>query len=215
MHKNFPAALTFDDGPVEKLTLDLLDVLEEAKVSATFFCVGCRAKKHSAIVSEVARRGHEIGNHSWSHPNFLTLTDQELQSEVKKTQDCLGEILGTAPKLLRPPFGLMTAHQQALCKQWCGCDTVRWNLDTQDWKRPGIDSICSAIIGAQRSGQVLLLHDTHAQTVAGVAQALASMVEPERQFVTVSKLRAIFTDSSELDAMINSQERKRVQVATS
>lgn len=200
MRSSFPSALTFDDGPAEKLTLELLDVLEEAKVFATFFCVGRRAKKHSSIVSEISKRGHEVGNHSWSHSNFLTLSDQELQIEVTKAQDCLAEMLGTPPKLLRPPFGLITAHQRALCRQWCGCDTVGWNVDTQDWKLPGIDSVCSTIIAAQNTGNVLLLHDTRAQTVAAVSKALAGIVEPERHFVTVSKLRAMFAASGEMDA---------------
>ena len=205
MRSNFPAALTFDDGPAEKLTLELLDVLEEAKVFATFFCVGRRAKKHSSIVAEISRRGHEVGNHSWSHSNFLTLSDKVLQIEVTKAQDCLAEILGTPPKLLRPPFGLITAHQQALCREWCGCDTVRWNVDTEDWKLPGIDSICSTIIGAKNSGDVLLLHDTHAQTVAAVSKALADIVEPGRHFVTVSKLRAMYASRGQMDGLTNNR----------
>ena len=198
MTSTLATALTFDDGPSAVTTLDLLDILDSHKVPATFFCVGSRAAQNRSIVSEIAKRGHEIGNHSWSHQSFAGLPDEVLHYELNEAHNCLGDILGTPPKLLRPPFGVMNPHQKQMAHEWFGYSTVMWNIDTYDWKRPGVKAVSSVILGSLSRGSVVLLHDTLLESVAAVESALSSIPSPELQFVTVSNLRSLMAQKNRM-----------------
>lgn len=191
MRFNLPTALTFDDGPTPKVTLRLLEVLAARGVLATFFCIGSHAMRDRAIVSEIARRGHDIGNHSWSHPSFSALTDEEILCELRKTHDCLCDASGKVPTFLRPPYGIISQGQRELARQWFGYSTIMWNVDTNDWRRPGVNAISSAIVGSLGKGSVVLLHDTSLDTVNSIADVLSKIERPESQFTTISELRRI------------------------
>src|SRR2546423_15110509 len=107
-------ALTFDDGPQPKLTPKLLDLLAAHHIKATFFVIGTNVTEHPEIVARAAREGHEIGNHSWSHPNFARMSDQAVRRQVQLTEDAIKNATGARPTLLRPPYGSVTARQ----KRW-------------------------------------------------------------------------------------------------
>lgn len=187
-----PTALTFDDGPTRLVTIELLDTLDSFGAKGTFFLVGSRAAKAPSIVSQILSRGHEIGNHSWSHINFRELPEGQFISELSKTHNCLYEITGISPTLLRPPYGVISQRQKELAQHRFGYSTVLWNIDTNDWKRPGVNQTASKIQSSCNNGQVVLLHDICRETVDAVALAIRTTRNPEREFVTVSKLRALF-----------------------
>src|SRR5438132_778972 len=107
-------AMTFDDGPQEKLTPKLLDLLAAHNIKATFFVIGQNVVEHPEIVARAAREGHEIGNHSWSHPNFGKMSDDGVRSQVQRTDDAIKGATGAPPTWLRQHYGSSTARK----KRW-------------------------------------------------------------------------------------------------
>ena len=107
-------ALTFDDGPSATLTPKLLDLLAAHRMKATFFVVGQCAAEYPDILRRASREGHEIANHSWSHPNLGKMSDEAVRREVQKTDDAIFAAIGKRSTLLRPPYGSITARQKAL-----------------------------------------------------------------------------------------------------
>src|SRR5437588_9377416 len=105
-------ALTFDDGPSAKLTPRLLDLLAARHIKATFFLIGENAADYREIVAREAREGHEIANHSWSHPTLAKMSDDGVRSQLRRTEDAIRSSIGTAPTLLRPPYGSISARQK-------------------------------------------------------------------------------------------------------
>src|SRR2546430_4197491 len=101
-------AITFDDGPSETLTPKLLDLLAAHHIKATFFVIGENVAEHPEIVTRAAREGHEIGNHSWSHPNFGKMSDDSVRSQLRRTDDAIRGATGSRPTLMRPPYGSIT-----------------------------------------------------------------------------------------------------------
>src|SRR5438132_10143074 len=98
-------ALTFDDGPSAKLTPKLLDVLAAHHIKATFFVIGENVAEHPEIVARAAREGHEIGNHSWSHPNLAKMSDAGVRNQLQRTNDAIKSDTGSHPTIFRPPSG--------------------------------------------------------------------------------------------------------------
>src|SRR5213075_1383881 len=107
-------AMTFDDGPSAMLTQKLLDPVTSHHIKATFFVIGENVAEHPEIVARAAREGHEIGNHSWSHPYFARMSDDNVRSQLRRTDDAIRSAIGIRPTLLRPPYGSITARE----KRW-------------------------------------------------------------------------------------------------
>src|SRR6266516_1662215 len=101
-------AMTFDDGPSAALTPRLLDLLAARHIKATFFVIGENVAEHPEIVARAAREGHEIANHSWSHPNLGKMSQEAVRSQLKRTDDAIKSAIGKGPTLLRPPYGSIT-----------------------------------------------------------------------------------------------------------
>jgi len=98
-------AMTFDDGPSAKLTPKLLDLLAAHHIKATFFLIGENVAEHPEIVAREVREGHEIANHSWSHPNLAKMSDDGVRGQLRKTEDAIRSAIGNRPTLMRPPYG--------------------------------------------------------------------------------------------------------------
>ena len=98
-------ALTFDDGPSAKLTPKLLDLLAAHHIKATFFLIGQNAAEFPDIVAREVREGHEVANHSWSHPNFNKMSDEGVRTQLRRTDDAIRSAINSRPTLLRPPYG--------------------------------------------------------------------------------------------------------------
>jgi peptidoglycan-N-acetylglucosamine deacetylase len=126
-------ALTFDDGPSAD-TERILDVLDRYNVKATFFMLGRQVERFPDIARRVAAAGHGIGDHSYSHPSFIFTRASETRSQVARGHEAITKVLGTAPKLSRPPYGARTpAYFEAASK--LGLRTVLWSLSGFDWSQ--------------------------------------------------------------------------------
>ncbi|CAN5410052.1 hypothetical protein BH23VER1_BH23VER1_02060 [soil metagenome] len=184
-------AMTFDDGPHPRNTPRLLDLLAQRNIKATFFVVGTNAKAYPDIMRRIVAEGHEIGNHTVNHGNLAKSSDAKVRSELKGAAEGIMATTGTAPRLMRPPYGAITSAQ----KQWIydefGYTTVMWSVDPRDWQRPGSSVVARRLVEGTRNGSILLAHDIHAPTIDAMPPALDELLRRGYQFVTVSQLMAM------------------------
>lgn len=150
-------ALTFDDGPSPD-TEKLLDVLREKNVKATFFMIGKEVKKYPRIARRVAREGHEIGNHSYSHKIFLFCSRRRTDFEIYKTQEIISNLTGVAPRLIRPPCGARSRSYFKKARKFM-LETVQWSDTGYDWKYQTPEKIADAVLKTVKAGSIILLHD--------------------------------------------------------
>ena len=148
-------ALTFDDGPHPKYTIELLEILERFGAKATFFMVGQVAARYPELVKLVADKGHAIGNHSFSHAAFPSLTRDGRKAELKKCEAVLKPHMGM---IFRPPFGSenIWCHRDAIALNY---RVVKWNISVDDWREHPADWIAEQLLKQMRTGSIALLHD--------------------------------------------------------
>jgi len=186
-------ALTFDDGPSATLTPKLLDLLAAHHMKATFFVVGQNAADHPDILRRAVKEGHEIANHSWSHPNLGKMSDDAVRREVQKTDDAISAAIGKRPTLLRPPYGSITARQKHWIHEEFGYRIIIWDVDPLDWKRPGPSVVTSRILKETHAGSIVLAHDIHPPTLEAMPATFDQLDRKGFKSVTVSELLKMAT----------------------
>jgi peptidoglycan-N-acetylglucosamine deacetylase len=184
-------AMTFDDGPSEKLTPGLLDILAAHHIHATFFVIGENAERAPGILQRAVREGHEIGNHSWSHPAFGKMGDAAVRREIQKTDEAIRAAIGRSPVLLRPPYGSITARQKQWIHSEFGYRIILWDVDPLDWKRPGPSVVEHRIVSETRPGSIILSHDIHPGTIKAMPDTFDQLQAKGFKFITVSELIAM------------------------
>src|SRR6266487_208471 len=181
-------AMTFDDGPSAALTPKLLDLLAAHHIKATFFVIGENVAEHPEIVARAAREGHEIGNHSWSHPNLAKMSEEAVRGQLRRTDDGIKNATGMGPTLLRPPYGSITAREKHWIHDEFGYDIILWDVDPYDWKRPGPAVVRARILNETRPGSIVLAHDIHPGTIEAMPSTFDALEAKGFKFVTVSEL---------------------------
>src|SRR5213593_1828858 len=181
-------AMTFDDGPSATLTPKLLDLLAARHIKATFFVIGENVAEHPEIVARAAREGHEIGNHSWSHPNFAKMSQENVRSQLQRTDDAIKNATGQRPTLLRPPYGSITEREKRWIHDEFGYEIILWDVDPLDWKRPGPAVVRARILKETRPGSIVLSHDIHPGTIEAMPSTFDELEAKGFKFVTVSEL---------------------------
>ena len=183
-------AMTFDDGPSSENTPRLLEMLKQRNIKATFFLIGENAASNPDLIRRILAEGHEIGNHSWTHPQLSKLSDDRVTTEITKTQDAIKDASGYTPTLLRPPYGAITARQREWIENQFGLNIILWSVDPLDWKRPGASVITQRILSLVRPGAIILSHDIHKQTIDAMPATLDGLISKGYKFVTVTQLIA-------------------------
>ncbi len=181
-------AMTFDDGPSATLTPKLLDLLAAHHIKATFFVLGENLTEHPEIVARAAREGHEIANHSWSHPNFGKMSDESVRRQLWQTDDAIKNATGKRPTLMRPPYGSITAREKHWIHDELGYQIILWDVDPNDWKRPGPAVVRNRILKETRPGSIVLSHDIHPGTIEAMPSTFEALEAKGFKFVTVSEL---------------------------
>ncbi len=181
-------AMTFDDGPHETLTPQLLDLLSARNIKATFYLIGRRVARYPALARRIAEDGHEIGNHTWNHPRLTSLGNTSLLSELDRTTQVIADATGRPPVTMRPPYGLLSPRQRGLIYESRGFPTVLWSVDPEDWRRPGSSVVARRIVSHANSGAVILSHDIIGGTVRAMPATLDGLAAQGYRFVTVSEL---------------------------
>lgn len=190
-------ALTFDDGPDPKWTPKILDILKAENVKAAFFLVGAHAEEYPALVRRIVDEGHEIGNHTYYHPNLALCWPEHIRLELNATQLLLETITGRSTTLFRPPYAADTSPSKITelaplqLAQDLGYLVVLENIDPQDWARPGADIILQRVKQQRRDGSIILLHDAggdREQTVEALPRILEYLKTRGDSIVSLSTL---------------------------
>lgn len=177
-------ALTFDDGP-DKYTQGVIDALASRNVPATFFVLGGNAAGHKDVIDRLRAAGHEVENHSWSHPVLTELSPEAIQQEITRTSSVIG-----GSKLLRPPYGSYDAKVAAAAAA-VGHRLVLWTVDTLDWKTRDADAILANVKSQTKPGGIILMHDgglDRSQTVAAIPRVVDWLFANGYSLTTVSRL---------------------------
>lgn len=184
-------ALTFDDGPHPVLTPQLLDILRDRGVRATFYLIGRNVDAHPQIAQRILSEGHEIGNHSYNHPAFTKLSPSRVASEIQQTNDAILRATGTLPRTLRPPYGATNPKLNNRIRTEFGLPVILWSVDPQDWRYRNPIRVSSHIIQHSQAGDIILAHDIHPSTIAAIPAILDSLLSQGYEFLTVSELLSI------------------------
>lgn len=181
-------AITFDDGPHPEHTKDIIGILEQYHAKATFFVIGQSVAENPQMIRLIVAKGHEVGNHSYSHAKAVQITP----TDVQKCDDVITTVTGIKPLLLRPPGGRVSDQTLWVARQtkhrlilWT------WDVDTRDWAEPGVQKIVDVVVQHADPGDIVLFHDgggSRQQTVRALGIILSRLTAEGYQFVTVSQL---------------------------
>lgn len=177
-------ALTFDDGPHAGVTPQVLDILDTHNVRATFFVLGSHVAGNEMLLRREHKSGHEIGNHSWSHPYFTRIPLEQVHAEVASTQTAIMEAGVPAPRLFRPPYG----DVNAVVAVHIPLTIIRWNIDPEDWHPTRREHLLEHMASHVKPGSVIILHDTEPTTAVALDQLISQLKASNYSFVTVSEL---------------------------
>jgi peptidoglycan-N-acetylglucosamine deacetylase len=183
-------ALTFDDGPNPYYTPQILAILQQFGVKATFFDVGYLVADYPNIVRQEYNLGNIVANHSWSHPLLTNLTAQGIQSQLTSTTNIIQATIGVKPSFFRPPYGAVNKAVLAQARN-LHYTTVMWDGTAEDWNLPGANVIVSKTLYYARNGAILLLHDgggNRAETVAALPIIITTLRSRAYRFVTLQQL---------------------------
>ncbi|MDW7799459.1 polysaccharide deacetylase family protein [Streptococcus canis] len=183
-HPKKIVALTFDDGPDPATTPQVLDILARYHAKASFFMMGSKVVNNEALVKRVSEAGHDIGNHTWDHPNLTKLPVDQIQSEVNRTNQAIEKACGKKPLYLRPPYGATNAMVQ----QASGLTQMLWTVDTRDWENHSTEGIMANLKKQLQPGGVVLMHDIHQTTVDALPTVMEYLKAEGYQCVTLSEL---------------------------
>ncbi|WP_186672845.1 polysaccharide deacetylase family protein [Sporosarcina sp. BP05] len=178
-------ALTFDDGPHPKVTMQILETLNKYDAVATFFMLGSMVEKNPDIAKKVQEAGHELGNHTWSHLDLTKLGAEKVHNEIDKTSAIIENITGQKVTEFRPPYG---AVNEAVRSQ-TNLPVILWNVDSLDWKDRDPNQLLAKIKSATKDGSTILMHDIHQSTADGLDAVLAYLQSEGYTFVKVSDLK--------------------------
>jgi peptidoglycan/xylan/chitin deacetylase (PgdA/CDA1 family) len=184
-------AITFDDGPVPANTPRLLDMLAARGIKATFFVVGRNVQAYPNIVRRIIADGHEIANHTWTHPWLNKMSDQGVRSELQRSHEALTAMTGVAPRMYRPPYGGITARQKQWIMSEFGYPTILWSVDPEDWRTRSATMTHNRIVSQTKPGAIILVHDIHASSIDAMPSTLDDLLAKGFRFVTVSQLIAM------------------------
>ncbi len=176
-------ALTFDDGP-GPYTAQVLDDLDARRAAATFFLQGVNVVRYPDAVQRMDGEGHQIGNHTWNHPDLTKLTDPEIKDQLDRTSSAIRSAVGHAATTFRPPYG---AYDDRVLAQ-TSLPAILWSIDTNDWQLPDDATFLDRAVTAARPGSIVLCHDVHENTARMVPAIIDGLQGRGFTLVTVQQL---------------------------
>lgn len=216
-------ALTFDDGPDPQWTPRIAAMLRRLRVPATFFVVGSEVARHPDVVRDLRRQGFELGNHTFTHSDVVSLASWERSLQVALTESAVAGAAGIRPRLFRPPYSsvpdAVTERQRNAYEELArrGYAITLSDLDGEDWRRPGVEEIVRAATPEGSAGGVVLLHDgggDRSQTIAALARLVPQLRARGYRFSSVSELAGVPSSEAELRAARGERIRGRLLLAT-
>lgn len=188
-------ALTFDDGPCPPYTGQILDILRERQIPATFFVLGHNVAKYPDLTRRIVAEGHQLGNHTYSHVDLLKLNRQGVVEEIEKTNQAIAAAVGYVPHVMRPPHGFRDAMVMNIMAEH-QLKVVEWSVASRDWLNPGTAVIVDRTLRKVKNGSIILLHDgdgiagrlPRTQTVEATRLIIDELLAQGYRFVTVDEI---------------------------
>lgn len=181
-------ALTFDDGPLEKYTPEILDILKVKSVTAIFFCTGKALQSSREIAQRIVNEGHIIGNHTWTHSSLFDFYSAErMSSEISGTSELIESLAGNRPRFFRPPFGVTNPHLSKALKN-SGLITIGWTFRTFDTMIKDRRKLIDRIIGRLADGAILTFHDYNKTAVDILPEIIDSIRDKGYAIVSLHSL---------------------------
>jgi len=186
-------AITFDDGP-SRGTPELLQTLASYGVPATFFLIGSNVEALPKVARATAAAGHEIGNHSYSHPNFALTRPSFIEAEFQRAQDAIERVTSHSPRYLRAPYGVRWFGFRGMQRR-LGLTGAMWSIIGRDWKLPA-EAISRRVLSRATDGDIICLHDGRGTlkdsdigaTIEAVRRIVPNLLDRGYHFETVSQL---------------------------
>lgn len=185
-------ALTFDDGPDLRYTPDVLDILKRYDVKATFFIVGENAERYPFLVQRQVEEGHEVENHTYTHPDLRMKTAVETSEEMAKTAECIRELTRRTPVYFRPPRRLYS-DETVIQAEKAGYRIILWSICVENQRAKTAGQMARRVIKAVRPGTIILAHDgrlDRRKTIEALPMIIQSCQQKGYQFVTLEELLA-------------------------
>lgn len=179
-------SLTFHDGPNPKSTPQLLKILDDANIKATFFLVGKMVEKYPKLLKEIHKKGHEIANHTYNHKNLKTLSTTEIISELSRTRLLIKDIIGVDTYLYTPPGGQYNSRVIKEANS-CGYKMALWSVFPEDHRNP-VPVIYEKVVSNSRDGSVVLLHNGPPDTIDALPRIIEKLKARGFKFTTLSEL---------------------------
>ncbi len=182
-------ALTFDDGPESKYTAQILEILNEYDIKATFFVIGQEAEKHPEVLKQIHEEGHEIGNHTWNHKYLPKISEEEVDKEVLNTEKIIKDIIGEIDYVFRPPYGAIKKRELKHINS-LGYNVVNWSVDTKDWAGTSKEEMMGYLKKQITPGGIILMHNksNSKNTVEFLPEAIEWIIEQGYEFGTASEV---------------------------
>ncbi len=183
-------ALTFDDGPHPRYTPQILEILDEYGIKATFFVIGQNIDNYPEAFEAILNSGCEIGNHTYSHKNMAKMSEEEIARELGRTEESVARFTDRKLEILRPPQGSIGVPLEKVSKSM-GYDVILWSVDTLDWANTPSDTIVTNVMKNLCGGDIILMHDYTSNggiTCSALRRLIPAMLAKGYEFVTVSEL---------------------------
>lgn len=189
-------ALSFDTAWGADKTLKILEILKEYNVNATFFMVGFWVEDYPEMVKAVDNQGIEIGTHSNTHPDFTTISLEQMELELSTSISSIQKITGKEVKLFRAPYGAYNNEMLNLTDKM-GLKTIQWDVDTLDWKGLSGLEICERVMSKVRNGSIILCHNNADNILDALPLMLERLINAGYEVVSVGEL--IYQDNYTID----------------
>lgn len=180
-------AISFDAAWGDEQTEELLDILDDCGVKATFFLVGDWVDNFPDDVKEIAERGHDIGNHSDTHPHMPQLSLSDESAEIESCNNKIKELTGSTPTLFRAPYGDYD-NNLVNCVKGLGMYCVQWDVDSLDWKDPTPEQMCKTVLSKVKDGSIVLMHNGAKNTPAALPSIIEGIKDKGYEIVLIKDL---------------------------
>lgn len=180
-------AISFDASWGSDKTEKLLNILKEKDVKTTFFLTGLWVDKYPELVKIIAREGHEVENHSNTHPHMSRLDEQSIENELKANEEKIFALTGKRPNLFRPPYGDYN-NRLIITARNMGYYTIQWDVDSLDWKGLSVQEIINRVVPNVKNGSIVLFHNDGEYTAEALPFIIDSLKEKGFEIVPISQL---------------------------
>jgi len=180
-------SISFDAAWGDQYSEEILDILDRYQVKTTFFLVGFWVDKYPDMVKKIHERGHEIGNHSTTHPHMTQLSDAQIAEELNQTGEKIEKLIGKKPNLFRPPFGDYNDRVIEVAKA-NGYYSIQWDVDSLDWKELGVQPVVDRVLRNVKKGSIVLFHNNAKYVTEYLPLVIERLQKEGYEIVPISEL---------------------------